>query len=1428
MTRLRLSRAALAWLLARSVLALAAILAALLAGRPLVALALAAAIVLIRPLRRGWLAVIPILIAAPFAPAAAILLASRALFSEAFLLLAGRDGGPGTPAGGLRARRARGLKAIQHQRQAALEITKTPVAPSLAEADALLAAARAGAEPLDDAAVRVAATAVAEARPWILVRRMPELIVATFTAVFEDGSESERGGTIPSDLGKGLLIEMAGPPLFKSLVVLAAVLTAAIAFPASPVSLGPITLPGWFAQGLAVLLLGSAVAARSPLSLILATGVTYLLVGSQIVETALIVAMAGVLIALAQARLERFLVSGQALRRGPREPYRGPRRLRGLWQAATDAAEQGRLPIAIELLEEILSAPACTEQLRDQARARLALNLLEVGDLERAGSTWAEIEDSDLPPQALPAAGAAAAGLGDLESAETLLQKALASLPRRSPLRQRAGLSLAETYSRRGQPEQAIALLRELGDDTWTYRGMTRMLDGEVQVAAALARQGDLEQAAQRLASNVQVSTFDLIEIGGLSKDLSRELAHSEGRARLISGEIALARNRIADAVEALETALEHLEEDRDPHLYARARALHGVAMTLRHASEEGLRELDIGVRTLEARRTQLHRADHRAGLLLAETDLYSWCFRAFERAAELGMEEAAESAAWLIESLRKSALAEMLRGEGAELPAPARQLTERIAELERTVASHSDPIDADNEAEIKRAREDLADALSDQFAAAYVPAPSSVDSLRELARDFGDVLSFYLPGGVLPGWRVWIRRDGELEVERIEIEDPAASALLAELASSDAAGATALHAPIDSEAATVWTTLAAALLPPGLATTFRPLGEEEWAPPLLIAPDGVLGLLPWAALPLDGTPLGTRAAIQIVPSLGVVDAGAGQQAVAVAGGPALAYLDPALEGVDSERRLLEDNFELTLAESGEGFLDRLREQRHQGAYIAAHGDGMGLGQSVGLGDGRLSAGAALRSPWPSWTVFASCLVGRVPLQTGQEPLGLPISCVLAGSHSVLAAMAEVPSATLPAFAEPLLRALAAGEHPAQALASAQRAYLEANPYASVAECLSFVCLTRSPEPRTMAERELRSMSWQEIAKAAEAEAESDPKRARAIYEIGIEVDPEPELIVRYVYFLAGPGDDLEEAEKILVQSISRRPEDLELREAHAWFLYRHGDDHGATRAALERVLDLDPRNEWAVPEFARFLRVHTHEYARAANYYRRALEANPDDPAYASALGDMLERCEDLAAAREMYERALAQESGRAGTSSLLASLLGRSEKKGERMARLYERAIRLAPKYAGAYLNRWALIAAHDLDDHDLARQLCERGHAAAPEDPNLTVNLAWLLFIEGEREEAIPLALQAAASDGPEAQLEAWFYLAVLGEPQGEAEARREVERLLREGVRSPGWDFSGILAQVRRHNRGDVAWAEETADRISSPVAPRVSA
>jgi hypothetical protein len=82
-----------------------------------------------------------------------------------------------------------------------------------------------------------------------------------------------------------------------------------------------------------------------------------------------------------------------------------------------------------------------------------------------------------------------------------------------------------------------------------------------------------------------------------------------------------------------------------------------------------------------------------------------------------------------------------------------------------------------------------------------------------------------------------------------------------------------------------------------------------------------------------------------------------------------------------------------------------------------------------------------------------------------------------------------------------------------------------------------------------------------------------------------------------------------------------------------------------------------------------------------------------------------------------------------------------------------------------------------------------------------------------------ELIERAFRNAGIDQDPLRVELWFYLLAVGPIARRHEALAELAALLGAGVRSPGWDFSRLLARAREEEHLDIEWLERLASVIS---------
>ena len=1023
---------------ARPALAVAACAAILASGDapPWLAAIAVAAVVCVRSARSPWPSALVAAATAPISVPAAALLGCRVLVGEGVLWYLGRGHGRGL------AVRAVGLARVATARlDAARRIAGAPFR-ELEDARAGFEAARAGEDEdeLYEAAGLYALAAWAH-------RRWRELFALLRSVV--------RGFLRGQWSGPGVDREMLGLLVGEELLTVLArwgslALAALVGFLVGGGVDAPLLGAGFggrCAAALATLLIAMPLTRRQVgvFGAVLGAAVAWLLTGGQFWKVAAIAIAAGVAVHALRPQVEGFNLAGRSRWNRWPAPRGTPWRLRWQWRTASKAVAEGNERIGVDMFEQVARDGKATRQLFAAALGRAALLEVDLGRLQSAAAHLDEISagDEELRGSAAVATGMLALALGELDRAIDLLRRALGGLGRFSPLAPRATLALCDALARRGEPDEALELIAELRARPFAMRGLAAMLETQATIVGALLRRGEEDAAASLLADlgNLQDDEADLPLPPGAEP--RRRLQRANAQLLLLRGRLALEAHP-SKGVADLERAAGMAATAGDEALTASAEALLGVALARSGRAALGLPAIAKGVEALEARRVQLRAARRRGALVVAAEDVYSWALRGLCSAQGAGREEAGTIGARLIESLRQSALAETLRAGRLPIDEETRDLIERI--------QHGED---DGDGEVERLRALLSDQVSARFAEAYLPRTVDAERLREAARGHRHhVLSFYVPPGGLPGWRAWIAPGGEMRVD--EVERGGEGELLAELAVEGGLRPERLHEPL-GDAAADWEHLAEQLLPDGLRERLERAGPQR-PERVLVVPDGPLALVPWAALRVGGRPLVESAVLRTAPALEL----AGMADAPVAAERVVAHL---VDGDGAELDPLCARDGLEVVSSREKFLGALRSRLFDGAYMASHGDELGLRQRIDFGDGStLSAATALGFAWPSWAVFAACLVGRVEQAAGHEPLGLAISCMLRGADTVVASVVELTDDGALACGE-LSAALSAGSDPAAALREAQRARLKSRTLTTVADGLGLVCIsTAAPQ----------------------------------------------------------------------------------------------------------------------------------------------------------------------------------------------------------------------------------------------------------------------------------------------------------------------------------------------------------------------------
>lgn len=744
------------------------------------------------------------------------------------------------------------------------------------------------------------------------------------------------------------------------------------------------------------------------------------------VRVALVVAVAVVLARVVLAGLSRLSMTSRV------RPVRllwvpGVLAVRPHWMAAERALLKERPDVAEHILSRLDTDETRSREVRALVVARRAdIRLLD--DRVEEASRLAERALALLPEGArnryrvLATAGRVCLVAGDVDRARTLLERAVERRAvRRDPLVARAW---AECSSDPGTAGRQRAMRSALA-------GTSVEEAAEIEIAAVgSARSGPL--GVVPLAINRLEAAIDVLDtcLGDTAdRPAAQRLSRTAARGRLMLGELHLRLQQPREAAGELNRAVGVLTEPADRAALATGRCLLGAAQVAMGWHGPARDNLAGGLADLETHRGQLHQGEARARLLGRHGEVYTRALDALVTLAHAGADVGA-IASELLESLRRGALAMVLRERGGTLPPDVRAIARRIQERERVGAPPT---------EILRLREELEAATNAGFAAAYVPRPADHHELHRAAAG-AHTLSFRLHDcserGV-GGHLVWTPPRGRPQISSIVVEE------------HDLLEVLGLHGEEQREAALRqrqtggeperWTRLAEALLPAPLRRELCVRPEHDPAH-LVIVPDGVLAYLPWAALRGDdGRVLATTAVTQLTPSLDLLLTDTVVSTPSRHRRPEVAqHLADDVEFAADERERLGRLAELRPLNSVDELSDHDTDGALDGAYLAAHGMGEGFAQEIRLPEGALSSGAALAVRWPPWVVFSSCLVGRVTTRPGREPLGLVVSCLISGAHTVLGGVLEAHSGRLAEMGPYVAAGLLAGQHPARALRDAQ------------------------------------------------------------------------------------------------------------------------------------------------------------------------------------------------------------------------------------------------------------------------------------------------------------------------------------------------------------------------------------------------------
>jgi len=234
---------------------------------------------------------------------------------------------------------------------------------------------------------------------------------------------------------------------------------------------------------------------------------------------------------------------------------------------------------------------------------------------------------------------------------------------------------------------------------------------------------------------------------------------------------------------------------------------------------------------------------------------------------------------------------------------------------------------------------------------------------------------------------------------------------------------------------------------------------------------------------------------------------------------------------------------------------------------------------------------------------------------------------------------------------------------------------------------------------------------------------------AKAIeqFEAILKIDPDDSYSAEWLARLYGFENQHEDAEKVLRTALQRHPDDEQLLEQLSQLLI----DEGRSQEAVNLLSQAT--GEGAAPETYELLGdaySQTKDYAKAEQAYRKAVEADPDDPGHRHGLAQALVAQDKYAEALEQYKKLAEMEPGTADNYVRMAQMYRHLRQYDDAESSL-QRAKQLAPGSAEILYNE-ALLD-EDQDRYDDAVKVLTDAIAGIKSQPDEESSAALSMLYE-----------------------------------------------------------------------------------------------
>lgn len=218
-----------------------------------------------------------------------------------------------------------------------------------------------------------------------------------------------------------------------------------------------------------------------------------------------------------------------------------------------------------------------------------------------------------------------------------------------------------------------------------------------------------------------------------------------------------------------------------------------------------------------------------------------------------------------------------------------------------------------------------------------------------------------------------------------------------------------------------------------------------------------------------------------------------------------------------------------------------------------------------------------------------------------------------------------------------------------------------------------------------------------------------------------------------------------------------------------------------------------------------------------AESYYFKAIELNPEESIYYANYGNILVKLDKYKEAEEYITKALNIDSNEISSYEIYSSLLHKLNRYDEAI-KCHERIFAIDSNYDKNYIEYSYLL--HQTKNYKKAEEYYIKILHKNPKNSNINGNYAQVLLIKGNKIEASSYIENAFINQKEENDLtiELWFYR-LAHYPKYHKQAQKEIDRLLKKGIKSIDWDFSKNIEQAKKEEHKDIALLQKYADLIT---------